>query len=378
MPPKEFKFTNSDIQALPPAPEKKRLDYDDPKTPGLSLRVTDSGTKTFSFRLRAKGSKNPTRITIGKFPAVNVDQARREAAKIRVQFIEGANPSTIKRAAKGEPTFEELFERYLKDKQRSENTVISYRTTVGKHLKSILPLKISELTRDRLRALKVKSDAQSNRVRAIISGVFNWANAEGLIDHDNPAKVIKHRKIKSRDRFLQVHEVESFLAALDGNRLADLFLLCLFTGARRGNVQQMAWADLDLVNGLWRKPTTKNGEPHIVPLLPEAVSIIEARDGLHPKYVFPGLRNRKTGKVSHLKNPQRSWEKLRKDSGIEDLDIHDLRRTLGSWQTIDGTSLTIVGKTLGHKSLVATQVYARLNLEPVRESMERALKNLKR
>lgn len=377
MPPDNFKFTNSEIHALPPAPKGKRVDYDDPKTPGLSLRVTDAGAKTFSFRLRAKGARNPSRVTIGKHPAVSVDQARKEAARIRVQFIEGTDPAAIKRAIKGEPTFSELFERYLKDKTRSENTITSYRTTVDKHLKTILQLRVSEVTRDKLRSLRISSDAQNNRIRAIISGVFNWANAEGIIDQDNPAKVIKRRKMISRDRFLQPHEIEKFLKALESNNLADFFLLCLFTGARRGNVQEMKWSDLDLINCLWRKPTTKNGEPHVVPLMPEAVNLLKGREGLHPVYVFPGRCNRKTGVVGHLKNPQRSWEKLRKDSGIPDLDMHDLRRTLGSWQTIDGASLTVVGATLGHKSPAATQVYARLNLDPVRKSMKKALKKLK-
>ena len=55
-----------------------------------------------------------------------------------------------------------------------------------------------------------------------------------------------------------------------------------------------------------------------------------------------------------------------------DLRIHDLRRTLGSWQAATGASLPIIGKSLGHKSLAATQIYARLNLDPVRASVSKA------
>jgi integrase len=57
---------------------------------------------------------------------------------------------------------------------------------------------------------------------------------------------------------------------------------------------------------------------------------------------------------------------------LDDVWIHDLRRTLGSWQARSGASLTIIGKSLGHKSQQATAIYARLDLDPVRESMERA------
>jgi integrase len=62
-----------------------------------------------------------------------------------------------------------------------------------------------------------------------------------------------------------------------------------------------------------------------------------------------------------------------KDAGLEeDLRIHDLRRTLGSWQARAGASLTIIGKSLGHKSQQATAIYSRLDLDPVRASVEQA------
>ncbi len=59
-------------------------------------------------------------------------------------------------------------------------------------------------------------------------------------------------------------------------------------------------------------------------------------------------------------------------AGIENLRLHDLRRTLGSYQAIAGSSLHIIGQSLGHKSPMATQVYARLSIDPVRDSMQRA------
>ena len=70
---------------------------------------------------------------------------------------------------------------------------------------------------------------------------------------------------------------------------------------------------------------------------------------------------------------QGAWKTLLKNADLRDVRLHDLRRTLGSYQTIGGTSLTIVGKTLGHKSHDATQIYAKLNLDPVRDSMEKAV-----
>jgi len=57
---------------------------------------------------------------------------------------------------------------------------------------------------------------------------------------------------------------------------------------------------------------------------------------------------------------------------IPDLRIHDLRRTMGSWQAITGASLPIIGKSLNHKGQQATAIYARLDLDPVRASVEKA------
>jgi integrase len=60
------------------------------------------------------------------------------------------------------------------------------------------------------------------------------------------------------------------------------------------------------------------------------------------------------------------------DARLPDLRIHDLRRTLGSWQAKTGASLVIIGKSLNHKSPSATAIYARLDLDPVRQSVNTA------
>lgn len=73
-----------------------------------------------------------------------------------------------------------------------------------------------------------------------------------------------------------------------------------------------------------------------------------------------------------MEDPKRPWRELLQSAGIENLRLHDLRRTMGSCQAISGTSLHIIRKSLGHKSTSTTQVYARLTADPVRESMQKA------
>ena len=70
--------------------------------------------------------------------------------------------------------------------------------------------------------------------------------------------------------------------------------------------------------------------------------------------------------------PKKAWATLLKAAGIKNLRIHDLRRTLGSWQARTGASLPIIGKSLNHKTHQATAIYARLDLDPVRQSVNTA------
>jgi integrase len=83
-------------------------------------------------------------------------------------------------------------------------------------------------------------------------------------------------------------------------------------------------------------------------------------------YVFPG-QNR----TGHLQNMKRIWDRIRMKAGIRDVRFHDLRRTVGSWLAGSGESLQLIGKVLNHRDVSTTAIYARLNLDPVRQALER-------
>ena len=82
----------------------------------------------------------------------------------------------------------------------------------------------------------------------------------------------------------------------------------------------------------------------------------------------------KSSKSGHFQEPRKGWQRILKRSGLKDLRIHDLRRTCGSWLALNGASQYIIAKQLGHKSPQSTAIYARLSLDPVRESLEQAVK----
>lgn len=192
---------------------------------------------------------------------------------------------------------------------------------------------------------------------------------------ENPASGIKKFPEASRERFLQADELPRFfeaVAAEENPDIRDYVNLLLLTGARRSSLLSMRWDDVNLERAEWRIPAlrSKTGIPMTVPLVAAALEILKSRhetaeDGAG--FVFPG-----TGGSGHLADPKKGWARILARAGIRDLRIHDLRRSLGSWQAATGASLQVIGKSLGHRNLSTTMIYSRLNLDPVRDAMERA------
>ncbi len=204
----------------------------------------------------------------------------------------------------------------------------------------------------------------------MLKTMYNKAIDWGF-DKPNPAQGVKKFKEQSRDRFLQADELPRFFQSLAEEPNADFrdyFLGVSGPGIRRANVLAMRWEQINFARGTWTIPITKNGESHTLPLVAEAISVLNERKSYSESpWVFPG-----TGKTGHLMEPKKAWARILKRADIENLHIHDLRHSLGSWQAATGASLCIIGKTLAHKNVSTTAVYARLSLDPVRAAMETA------
>ena len=414
-------FTKDALASIRRPAHGARAVYHDAKTTGLQVRVTSAGIKTFSLFRRTKGGQ-PERITLGRFPDMTVEQARKLAARVNAEIEEGSNPADVKRAHKSEPTladfFKEYGERHGKKKRAWRDDQQRYRDYLEKPLGA---RKLSAITREMVGRILAdmerdgKAGATVNNVRALASGLFGKA-IEWSYVAVNPVKGIKTRKAAKRDRFLQSDELPRFFASVGeepNETIRDYFLLSLLTGARRANALAMRWNQVNLADRIWRIPDTKNGTPQNVTLSPEALEILTARkETADGAYVFPG-----DGESGHLVEPKKGWQrifdrdelkqlvariggaggkfaakegealadalerarkaakKLKIDCEgcrIGDLRIHDLRRTLGSWQAKQGASLAIIGKSLNHKSQQATAIYARLDLDPVRASVNTA------
>lgn len=417
----KINFTKASLDALPVPEKSKRIEFADSRQFGLRLRVTSTGVKTFSVLKRIKGS-DMERITLDRYPAMSIEQARKKTVEILGKMAEGNNPAEIKRSLKTELTFSQLFveygERHGNKKKAWRDDQQRFRDYLVKPLGS---KKLSTITREMIGRILSdmdrdgKAGATVNNVRALASGIFGKAIEWNLLK-DNPVKGIKTRPSKQRDRFLLAAELPRFFTSLDqelNKTIRDYFMLSLLTGARRSNVLAMQWSHVNLGEGTWRIPDTKNGTPQMVTLSPPAIELLEMRSKVAENgFVFPG-----TGKSKHLEEPKKGWQRIFdrdelaqvvkkiENSGntfiaqngdslnatlknakllathlkintegcrMIDIRIHDLRRTLGSWQAITGSSMLIIGKSLNHLSSAATAIYARLDLDPVRASVNKA------
>lgn len=374
-------------------PSTKRYYVTDPKTPGLRLAVYESGIKTFILSRKVNGVSQ--RIKIGRYDILSIEQARKKAKDLNAQIELGGDPHKEKIAIKAALTFKDLYQAYydqyaVKFTKRPED---NKKILENHFLPGFANKKANSISQQEIRAYHTKIGQQpsrystkdktrhshelANRIIAIVSAVYNFGDKEGLLDCENPCKGIKKVKAVSRDRFLSRVELEKFWTALNFEApiIVDLFKVLLFTGARKSNVLAMMWADINFDLKQWRIPEThtKNKDVNVVSLSEPAIEILTKRLELNQSvkfpsaFVFPG-----DGKRGHFIDLKRPFSRIKKRMGVSDIRIHDLRRTLGSYMAISGTSLSIIGKALNHKSHVSTTIYARLSHDPILEAVNTA------
>jgi len=370
---RQFKFTEHELRKLP-LPERGRQRHFDAALPGLCVRVTSNGIVTFGVYKRL--GRKVLDVTIGRWPQISISAARDRARQLLRQLAEGTNPNVQKQVLAAELTLGELYSS-VKSREFSELKSISkYDSLFRCHLQPLSRWQLSEITREQVQQLHTRIGQESgpyaaNRALALLRSLFSKARHRGF-EKPSPANDVRMFREKTRARFVQPQEAKKLFDAIFAEpnaTMRDYLLLSLLCGARRANMLAMQWGQLDLERATWCIPDTKNGEPQVIPLVPLAIRILRGRVTNGSLFVFESA-NSKSG---HIEEPKNAWRRVLKVSGLTDLRIHDLRRTFGSWQAIQGSSIHIVGKSLNHKSYEATQIYARLSIDPIRESVERGV-----
>ncbi len=388
-----IEFTKTRLAALPP-PTVGRITYYDTKSPKLALRVTATSSRAFYVVKRT--GRGMAWVKLGTFPEMSVEQARKATDAALGEIARGHDPSPAakRRAARQKMTLSEAFTQYIElhavprgRTKRLDDARQIWERCIGtlpdlppkkhgrkrtKHPAGVdwSARKLDSITAAEVRALHAEigrtHKTLANRALELLRSAYNRAREFGY-GGTNPAQGVKPFGEVKRDRFLQGAELEPFfreLAADTSDDFRHFVLLSLLTGARRSNVLAARWEQFDLDGAHWRIPDTKNDEPLVVPLVPEAVEVLRARTPQRSGWVFPA-----DSASGHTESVQKRWRAFITRAGLENLRIHDLRRSLGSWQAMQGASLVLIGRSLGHRSPDATAIYARVALDPVRSSV---------
>lgn len=364
-----IKLTKRTLDATP-CPIVGQVFLRDADIPGFGVRLTKSG-KVFILEKRIQGRMR--RVTIGAYGPLTMEQAREKALALTHEIIEGHNPADVRQEKRQELSWGELTQLYLERHAPRKRTASNDKNMLTRYFKPWQHRRLSSLTRKDVALLhgRIGESAKyaANRVVALVRKMFNLARLWGVYGGENPATGIELFPEEKRDRFIQPHELPKLFEALNEEPnpyIRTAFLVALLTGARRGEVLAMRWADVDLRQAIWRIPDTKTRRPHWLPLPQPVVTLLQALPRGHDNpYVFPGRDGR-----GHLVNITKAWTRIRTHAGLADVRIHDLRRTLGSWLVASGASLPLIGKALNHSQVSTTAIYARLSLDPVRTALE--------
>ena len=226
------------------------------------------------------------------------------------------------------------------------------------------------LTRKEIRAWYASlahTPSVANTALTFLRSGYNLAIECELLTGGNPAVGIKRYRETQRERFLSVDELHRFMSGLPSLPLKPQAFLSIlvFTGCRNGEARLMRWADVDLHTRLWRKPRTKTGVSHCVPLPVQVIETL-SRVPRTSAWVFPGANGQPWSRAG----VEKTWGQIRRRWELDDVTLHDLRRSCASYLAISGENLPTIQNVLNHRSLSPTSIYARLNTKAVDRALQ--------
>jgi integrase len=362
---------------------------DDPKATGFGVRSYPGGGKSFFIDYRLNGVQR--RFTIGPFPRWSAEAAREQAKKLRKDIDRGIDPAGDKRARRTAPTIQDLIDRYIADhlpkkslagpRLRDEHKMLAeIGDKLGKHTK-VSDIHGGDIADMHRRITESGRPVRANRILAIASKAFALALVPKAGETTpwrhaalgNPCRGIERNREEAKERFFSQPELTAISDALARYRggAADCVRLIMLTGCRPIEAMKSAWEEFDKEPGYWIKPSahTKQRKAHKLPLSPAAIELIERlRKTRKGKWVFPG-----DVPGAHLTVLSRVWEFVRKETGIGDARLYDLRHSFASVGAGGGLSLHVIGKLLGHSQHRTTERYAHLADDPLREAAEKII-----
>ncbi len=375
------KLTKRFVESVEPG-DRDVFAWDD-KLAGFGLRVKPSGVRSYIVQYRNRQGRS-RRYTIGQHGVLTPDQAREEAAEVLRRAKRGGDPTAECKAARKAPTVAELCDRFLAEHlevHTKPTTTREYRRLIEVRIKpEIGALKAVAVTRQDVIKLHRKmggTPRQANLTLAVLSKLFNLAELwEVRSENTNPCRLVKRYREAKRERFLSEAELARLGAVLDQAEREQLALpgvintlrLLALTGCRLGEILSLRWEDVDFEVGTLDLPDAKAGaraHPVAAPAL-AVLAHIPTVEG--SPWVLHGASPRSRLAVNTV---EQTWRRLRQRAGLEDVRIHDLRHTAGTYAGQAGANAYLVRDLLGHKTLAMTSRYVNRDVDPLRALAER-------
>ena len=367
---RRVRLTDEGIARL--RPREKEYTVWDSRVAGLGVRVRATGGK--SYVLFRKTGTVLRRISLGPTMLKSVVEVRREFEKREAK----EKPVRQARPRRSVPVLQEFvagpwteahFNRYKPSTQKGVRFQLDRRILPAfgsKRLDRISPAAVRRWFDRHSRT----APGNANQGLTLLRQIMNFAVACGHVK-SNPTNGIRRNRGKKLSRFLSREEIARLHAVLDRHALksarrqqVDIIRLLLLTGCRKGEIVNLRWSEVDgdmLVLG-----DGKTG-PRRVPLNAPARRVLERQPKRGSAFVFPSPLDPTGPRTGDLG----LWYRVRREAGIEDCRLHDLRHTLASQAVMNGVPVPVVSRLLGHSRVSMTLRYAHLGDRDVEEAAER-------
>ena len=364
-----MKLTDAAVARL--RPREREYTVWDNRVAGLGVRVRPSGGRSWVLLLDAGGRTK--RVSLGPVGVKSLEEVRRECHARR------ANPEPEAETARARPV--PLFRDFVAGEWK-EAHFDGYRASTKKNIGyqltgQLLPV-FGAKPLDRIGEAAIRrwfercsrtAPGNANHHLACLRQVLNFAVACGHIE-TNPAAGIALNRRPKLTRFLSREELARLHAALDRHaregrsQQADIIRLLLLTGCRRGEIMGLRWTEVH--DDMLALADSKTG-PRTVPLGSGARAILERQPRGGSDFVFPSPldASRPRGRDLSL------WHRVRREAGIEDCRLHDLRHTMASHAVMNGVPVPVVSRLLGHSNVRMTLRYAHLADRDIEAAAER-------
>jgi len=384
------KITKSFVDKLV-LPEKGQVFYRDSELKGFAVRVTQGGSKAFVLEKRI--NRKLKRITLGRYPELTVEMARKEALKYLGEIATGIDPIAKRQQSQAETmTLWQVWQDYRRIKSYlKENTYVQYEMYLHGELKDWKTKRLVDITKDMIstrhgKLLKSHSPSYANTAMRVLSAIYKFAknqyednNGLSLFPHnpvDRLGQIKAWAKEPRRQNVIKPKQFAPWYEALQEMKFntgaeshhvaADYMLFLLLTGLRKNEGARLTWDNVDLEEGTIHIPDTKNKEPLTLPLSDVLIAILNYRLRFKINdYVFSSR------KAQYLAYPEKALKHLTETSRIK-FTFHDLRRTFITVAESLDISGYAIKRLVNHKNgNDVTEGYIITNHDRLRAPMQR-------